>query len=96
MLSALPDPRRVGTGLLQPPGGDDSVQQLLASVSADDARFRSTERILTAAYCGTCNRPVMRKFDIEGLELVIHPWEHHSPIPIAHPVGEICTEKKYE
>lgn len=73
-----------------------SLSAWVESVSDDDKSSRSNERIIIAAFCGTCNRPVMRKFDIVLNELVIQPWEHNSRVPTAHPVGEIKTELTYE
>ena len=98
-------PRRVLTGKIirrevgtaDPLAGfKDSLSAWVESVSDDDRLFRSSERILVAAFCGTCNLPVMRKFDIVINELVIQPWEHASRIPIAHSVGEIRMEPKHD
>lgn len=74
-----------------------SFSDLVPFVPEGVTPSRSTEHVLIAAFCGTCSRPVMRKIDIVGTELVIQPWEHYSPgFRITHPVGEICTEKRYD
>lgn len=36
------------------------------------------QRILLVAFCRTCHAQAIRKFDLEGIELVIQPWEHRQ------------------
>ncbi len=64
-------------------------------VSEGDTPSRATERVLVAGFCGTCSLPVMRRFDLIGVELVIEPWKHYAN-NINHPVGEIKTERYCE
>ncbi len=80
----------------RPPLGVVSFSASVPFVSADDTPSRSVERILTAGFCSRCRLPVMRRFDLVGVELVIHPWEHATHLNIAHPVGEIYTERYCE